>query len=187
MAQKKMQVPTLKSEEEARAFVIEHARRVLKFKEAEKVMNGLKERFNLAMLAYFIDNVEENSMTFEGKFVGGDDAGLSASVTVTKVTRTKIIWDVQKLTKAVGKKLAKKVIKKTYKVNDMQGLTAYLKECGVDPLVFKSFITVDSKVDEDAIDRLEALGKIDGEKIEACCSVEMSDPYFRIAVKKDVM
>lgn len=186
MAKSKMKVPTLHSEEEARAFVIEHARRVLKFKDAERVMNNLKERFNSAMLAYFEDNVDGSSMTFDGQFTGGDDAGMSASVTVTKVTRTKIIWDVQKLTKAVGKKLAKKVIKKTYKVNDMQGLTAYLKECGVDPHIFKSFITVETFVDEKAIDDLEALGKISGENVEACCSVEMSDPYFRIAVKKDV-
>ena len=105
---------------------------------------------------------------------------------ITRIQNTRIKFDPDLLEKALGKTLSEDVIIKHYTVNDMFGLTAYLKQCknGVDPKVFKSFISVSKTVDTKALDQLEALGKITAKQIQGCYTISKDVPYFTVSVGK---
>jgi len=66
----------------------------------------------------------------------------------------------------------------------MVGLITYLKECGIDPKVFKSFISVRKTVDTKELDRLEELGMITAEQIKGCYTVKNQNPYFTVNIGK---
>lgn len=186
MENKKDSVRVLKTAEECRDFVAEHARQTLKFKRAEQAMNSLKNKFNKAMELYFEENDCESPLKFENvPLHGADDAEVYA-LSVSRVQRVDVTWDADKVAAALGKKLASEVISKRYEITDMSGLVAYLKECGVDPKVFKSFIRAEKTVNQKELDALEELGKIDASDLEGCYETKVRDPYFTIRVKKDL-
>ena len=62
----------------------------------------------------------------------------------------------------------------------MLGLITYLQECGVDPKIFKSFISVEESVDVKELERLEELGKISKEQLKGCYSVKCQKPYYQV-------
>ena len=66
----------------------------------------------------------------------------------------------------------------------MNALTAYLKECDVDPKIFKSFISVSKSVDVQELDRLEEIGKITAEQVKGCYTIKKQNPYFTVGVKR---
>jgi hypothetical protein len=66
----------------------------------------------------------------------------------------------------------------------MNGLITYLKDCGISPKVFKSFISVRKTVNTKELDRLEELGKITAEQIKGCYTVKSQSPYFTVNVGK---
>ena len=82
---------------------------------------------------------------------------------VTKVRRKKLTWKFEKLKQNISKQLYKTIVNKTYKVNDMDGLIKYLKQCGVDAKKFKKFIDVEENMDEAKLDRMYETGKISKE------------------------
>ena len=136
-----------------------------------------KDMFYDAMGEYF-----GNNMT-TAKFGSEDDK--NGMLIVKKVETASIEWDAEKLEKRVDKSIAKKVIKKEYRVSDMQGLISYLKSCGVDPKIFKRHIIVDKTVDEKAVDRLGDTGQLTVKQISGCYTVKSKKPYFTITVKKN--
>ena len=66
----------------------------------------------------------------------------------------------------------------------MNGLVTYLKECGISPKVFKSFISVRKTVNTKELDKLEELGKITAEQIKGCYTVKSQNPYFTVNIGK---
>lgn len=101
------------------------------------------------------------------------------SLVVNRVQTSKVIFDTSKLRKALGE-LASSVISKKYKIADMNGLVAYLKECNVDPKIFKTFLVVEEVVNEDEIDRLFDIGKVKREQVAGCYHVKKNKPYFTV-------
>ena len=87
--------------------------------------------------------------------------------------------------KALGKVKSKKVINKTYLINDFNGLVTYLKECGVDPKVFKTFITVQKEVKKKSLEQMYELGEVTLEDIKGCYDVETINSYIDIKVVQD--
>lgn len=102
------------------------------------------------------------------------------AVIVTKVQKSKVIFDVARLKKALGKKLSKDVVTKRYEVADMPGLIEYLKGCNVDPKVFSSFLVVTEEVDTKALEKLEELGRVNLADIKGCYKVETKGVYFTV-------
>lgn len=166
-------------------------------------MNRLEKvdikRFNKAVHEYIKaqDSKKENDEAFEvakNKFAaaadiffklkGNDDSEvieeLNESFTVSKVQRTNISWNIDKLTKNLSKQIRKSIILRRYEVTDMLGLIAYLKECGVDPKIFKSFISCEETVDVKELERLEELGKVSKEQLRGCYSVKCQKPYYQV-------
>ena len=78
----------------------------------------------------------------------------------------------------------KAVFKKRYEITDFVGLVKYLKACGVDPNVFKMYVTSEESVDVDALDKLSDQGKIGVNNIAGCYFVKCQKPYFTVTVKR---
>lgn len=99
---------------------------------------------------------------------------------VKKVHKNRVIYDADKVEKAIGKELVSEIIEKEYTVNDMTGLISYLKECGVDPKVFKEFIDVSKKVNTSNLEQAYQLGKIDMQDLRGCYDVELISSYIDV-------
>ena len=131
----------------------------------------------------------------EGLFHGRDSRSLFVAnynleegepnmLKVTKVERTSIKWDVDKLRKRISKDVFKKVVHKEYKVVGMPQLIKYLKSCGVDPEVFKQYIVVEESVDQEAVDRMGELGYLSAKQVSGCYIVDCAKPYFTVSLVK---
>ncbi len=165
------------STDEFKQYVRKFSRSQKRFKQVQERFNELKAQFNSDAKDYF------ESKNITSLFVDAEEFNGEALV-VSQVKKTNVEFDVDKLEKALGKTIAKSVISRQYSVIDMQGLVAYLKECAVDPKIFKSFLNVTKVVDTKELDRLEELGKITLEQIKGCYTVKQYSPYFTIRAKK---
>ena len=105
---------------------------------------------------------------------------LDCSISISKVQKVNIAWNTDKLIKVIGKQISKAVILKKYEIMDMFGLITYLKECGVDPKIFKSFLSIEETVDVKELERLEELGKVSKEQLKGCYSVKCQKPYYQV-------
>lgn len=101
---------------------------------------------------------------------------------VKKVQRKTIVWNVTKLFKKLSKKkkVRDQVIEKKYFIMDFEGLVEYLKECNVDPKIFKSFLEVDMLVNENVLNNLHDLGEVSKSDISGCYEVKKSNPYWTV-------
>lgn len=150
-----------------------------RFKQIQDDFGNLKKQFYDDMENYFKDNNINNKLFLnDGEFVNGN-------LLVKRVQNAKIIFDADKLEKKLGKDISSGIIIKRYEITDISGLITYLKECNVDPKVFKSFICVSKQVDTTALENLEKLGKISLEQIKGCYTVNRSNPYFQVSVSKE--
>lgn len=150
-----------------------------KFEQIQKRFNEIKANFYNDMEDYFRCNDIDGKLT-----VQGDNFDDAENFVVTRVQSSKVEFNPDKLEKALGKELSRDVIQKHYEIVDMIGLISYLKECGTDPKVFKSFISVRKTVNTKELDRLEELGKVTIEQIKGCYTVKNQSPYFTIGIGK---
>ncbi len=149
------------------------------FDQAQSKFADVKERFYSDMEDYF----KHNSVDADGKLrIGVDDMPNIKTLVVNRVQSTKLEFDLVKLEKALGKELSKAVITKRYEIIDIDGLVAYLKECGVDPKIFKSFLSVSRGLNASELDRLADIGKITQDQIEGCYTIKKQKPYFTVNV-----
>lgn len=164
--------------DEVRKITYNFYQKQLNFKEAQSKFNKLKAQFNSDMEDYFEhENIDKSMLFLSDEF---DEQALK----VNRVQKSSIEFNEDKLEKALGKELSKQVITKKYEITDIDALINYLKGCNVDPKVFKSFLNVSKLVDENELDKLEELGKIDLKQIEGCYTVKKYKPYFTVGVKR---
>ena len=166
--------------DECRQVVIDFHKKQTKFKEFQSQLNSDKAKFNSTMEAFF----KEENLDKVAVFSACGVDGTCERYTVSRIQRTSIDFDPERLEKSLGKEISKSVINRSYEIADIDGLIGYLKECGVDPKVFKSFLNVYKSVDYDELDRLEELGKISREQVEGCYTVKRQKPYFTVSVKR---
>ena len=132
-------------------------------------------------------NLKNGENSFTVKLDNGMDFYSNpVTVTVTKVRRKKITWDLEALRKKLSKEKFTTVVNKEYTVVDMPGLVKYLKTCGVDAKKFKKFINVSETLDETKLDTMYETGKLKQEEIRGCYTVGVSEPYFRITEEKTI-
>jgi hypothetical protein len=179
---RKPKITSFESLEDSRNYVIAYAKQLLKFKNAESVMNDMKADFNASMNALFEQqekNLKGNSVSFETDGFGE----VSQTVTVTQITKISVIWDIPILKRVLGKKLAKKCVSKKYEIVDFPGMVEYLKSLGAKPDEFSKFLNVTESVNEKQLDKLNDLGVIAIDNMRECYTVKKSTPYFKITVK----
>lgn len=147
------------------------------FKKSQAEFEEIKTEFYSEMTKLFEAENIEGSISFSDNFVDGN-------LEVKRIQKSSIIFDAERLEKKLGKEIAKNVIVKKYEVIDMFGFIAYLKECNVDPKVFKSFLSITKSVDVKELERLEEIGKIDAKQLEGCYTIKKQKPYFTVGFKK---
>lgn len=104
--------------------------------------------------------------------------GKDGNIKVRYIESNKIVWDIEKLKNKIGKNINKVLIKK-YSISDFTGLIEYLKSCGVNPKKFKTFISVEEKIDNKKIDELGQLGEINEEDLKGCYTLEKVSEYVK--------
>ena len=150
-----------------------------RFKQIQTRFCEIKADFYNDMEDYFKCNNVDGKLTIKC-----DELADVQSFAVTRIQSSRVEFNPDKLEKALGKELSRDVIQKHYEIVDMNGLVTYLKECGIDPKVFKSFVSVRKIVNTKEIDRLEELGKITAEQIKGCYTIKSQSPYFTVNIEK---
>jgi hypothetical protein len=167
------------SSEECKQSILNFFQKQKKFKQIQTRFNEIKADFYDDMEDYFKYNGVDGKLTIDC-----DELCDTNSFVVTRIQSSKVEFNPDKLEKALGKELSRDVIQKHYEIVDMNGLVTYLKDYGIDPQVFKSFISVRKTVNTKELDRLEELGKITAEQIKDCYKVKSQNPYFTVNVGK---
>lgn len=148
------------------------------FSDIKKAFDQLKKSFEKEMELVFAQSGTD-SVSFS---VGSDYK--DELFVVKKRCRTYIKWNFQKLAKNLGNKLFRQVVNKKYIINNMSGLIEYLKDCNVDPNVFKKYIDVEYSLNESELDNLESLGKVKAEQLEGCFNLSFSKPWYSVEKKE---
>ena len=179
MADTKPRKRTSQDELGLKRIVQEYLEKRLRFKKVQQRFNTLKDQFNCDMNDYF------ESKGIEKSFILRADNLNERDLIISRVQKSSVEFDPDKLEKVLGKRLSEQVIIKRYEVTDMASLVAYLKERDVDPKIFKSFITTLKSVDVQELDRLEDFGKITVEQVKDCYTIKRQKPYFTVCVKRE--
>lgn len=93
---------------------------------------------------------------------------------VGKSTSKKVTFLIDVIKNKLPKKLQKEVIRKEYRIINMDGLKDYLKDLGADPKVFKGFIQVIETVDKERMEQLYDFGEITLGQLKDCYEVKES-------------
>lgn len=165
--------------DECKQSIVNFFQKQKRFKQIQTRFCEIKADFYNDMEDYFKHNNIDGKLTIECDELAGVQ-----SFVVTRIQSSRVEFNPDKLEKALGKELSRDVIQKHYEIVDMNGLVTYLKECGIDPKVFKSFVSVRKTVNTKELDRLEELGKITAEQIKGCYTVKSQSPYFTVNIGK---
>lgn len=165
--------------DECKQSILNFFEKQKKFKQIQNRFGEIKADFYNDMEDYFKCNGVDGKLTIEC-----DELDDTKSFVVTRIQSSRVEFNPDKLEKVLGKELSRDVIQKHYEIVDMNGLITYLKDCGISPKVFKSFISVRKTVNTKELDRLEELGKITAEQIKGCYTVKSQSPYFTVNVGK---
>ncbi len=156
-------------------------------KKFDKYYEEVKKKEQLCISNWMFSNIKNGENSFTVKLDNGMDFYSNpVTVTVTKVRRKKITWNIEELKKKLSKEKFTTVVNKEYTVIDMPGLVKYLKSCGVDAKKFKKYISVSETLDETKLDTMYETGKLKQEEIRGCYTVGISEPYFRITEEKTI-
>lgn len=148
-----------------------------KMKQLQKKLDVAKREFEDTMGELF-SKMGGKSILFGGNINGNE------VLKVSRVEKTSIVWDAEKLSKRLPKSIARKCIRKEYRIQNMTGLVEYLKSCGVDPKEFKKYLSIEMTVDQDEVGRLGDIGQISAKSISGCYVIKCQRPYFILSVKK---
>lgn len=179
MAPRKQQQTKITNDHSAGVCAFSFYQEIQKFQQVKSDFEKTKKKVNALFEEYF-QACGTKKMVFDNP---EDDSLQGGMITVTRVQNTKIHWDLKKLKENISRKVFNQVVTKSYTIIDFNGLVEYLKSCGVDPRVFKKYISVDCKVNESEIDRLSEIGEISQSDIDGCYKISKSNPYFKYSYK----
>lgn len=157
---------------------------VKEFYNEQKEFKERQERFNTIKQLFYND--AEELFNYEGvdKLVIDNEDLEGNELIVNRVQKTSIVFDIDALENNLSKEMCKDVIDKSYTITDINRLIIYLKSCGVDPKVFKSFVNVTKTVDTKKVDKLADLGLISEKQLEGCYTLKRQKPYFTVKMKR---
>jgi hypothetical protein len=144
-----------------------------KYDKMSRKFEQIKNDFYKQMNDIFSD--DESVKLFKSETLGGENV-----IEIQRQQRTSICWNVEKLEKRLGKKKSSRVIVKNYTINNWEGFSNYLSECGCSPKIVKSFISVEKAVDQNALDNLSDIGEISKEDIQGCYEVKKGSPFYKV-------
>ena len=150
------------------------------FRQTEKAFKENKDKISKEisnfLFSYGVDG-------FEFVASSGFCAKEPKVLSVKKVRRKSITYIADNIENALGKKKASEFVDKKYVIDDYKGLINYLKECGVNPNVFKKFISVEKTVNVKKLEQAYDLGKVKLEDLQGCYSVKEISSYIDVKIK----
>lgn len=147
-----------------------------KYKYAKEQYELEKQKLSAKIKTYmFVNGV--NSLRVHDKVT--DD-----NISVQSVNPKTIVWNVDKLEKAIGKRECGAFVEKQYSIPDMEGLIKYLQACGVDPVKFKKYIHVEKKVNQTKFNEWSELNEVDANELKDCYELKDIAGYLRISCNK---
>lgn len=151
-----------------------------RFDTQKAVFEENKADFKKAMDKYF--NLIANE---DGKVVIDSKDTLSGGkkITVTRVTPSKVLFDIDGIKSLLSKSNRKLVIKKNYSITNWLGLFELLKSHGVDFKEFMKYAKCEETIDSEQLDRLVELGEIDEASIRKFITVKPSNSYYKVMDK----
>lgn len=154
-------------------------------KQFDKYYEEVRKKEQLSISNFMFTNLPKGKNSFEIEL----DEGVGyytnhMKLNVTRIRTKRVTWLLDKLKQKLGKDTYKDVVDKTYTINDIQGLTKYLKSCGVDAKKFKKFIDVDETLNETKLNTYYETGALKKSDIEGCYDVKMGEPYIRLTELK---
>lgn len=162
---------------------------VRKIWEARRTIKNLKdvvEKESLLISNYMFSTLPNGVNTFNIRVdEGGYFYSNPTDMKVNRIRKKTFVWDFKKLEQQIKKKTLSKFVQKTCIISDYEGLVKYLKSCGVDPIKFKSFLSVEQSIDLKKLDDMLEIGEVKREDIEGCYTVELGNPYIKIVENKD--
>lgn len=165
--------------EKSKFLAYEFFKKNSEIKSLQKQMETLKKNFYASTSDFFDENDIEKEVSFSY-----NEIAVNTVLNIKKVQKVSVEFDADKTEKVLDKSLRDEVISKRYEITDIEGLIEYLKECGVNPKRFKSYISVEKSVDVSALENLVATGKVNESDFEGCYSVKKSNPYFSVTARK---
>ena len=155
-------------------------------KDAENYYNAVRKKEQIVISNYMFTNLPKGVESFEITLDDGRKFYENhVKLRVTRVRRTTVKWDVDKLRKALNKEQFKRATTKECTITNLDGLVKYLKSCGVDPKKFKKYISVNTQVNADALEQMYAVGELTQKDVKGCYTTEMGEPYMRLTELKD--
>ena len=150
------------------------------FYEKKKKFDSISKAFD-KMKADFYKTMETAGVdSFELEMHSEDDTQPKV-ISVKRIQNKSVVFDDEKLAKKLlSLNAGLDAITKTYVITDYAGLVTYLKECGVDPKVFRRFVETRYSVDKDNIKQMYELGQLSLESLEGCFEVKLQKPYYKI-------
>ena len=109
-----------------------------------------------------------------------DEFDINSEYRLKVIKPTKIIWNIPKIEKKLGKEKANKLLERKYTINNWEDLIKYLKSCGVNPKHFLKFIDVEKSVDKNKLKELGDIGEVTMEDLSGCFRVEQISGYVKI-------
>lgn len=157
------------------------------FKKTEKWYAEVKKKEQLAISNFMFQFCDPGEKSFQVELKEGMEYYTDhKKLSVAKVRKQKVVFDLAKLKQKLTKKKYRSIVNREYIISDYEGLTQYLKECGVEPKKFKSFICVEETLDETRLECESGRGNIKQSDLVGCYRVEQGEPYIKITeLKKD--
>jgi hypothetical protein len=151
-----------------------------RFKVIEKAYKKKKDELKNAIDNFYYINKVPSTLRFKSE----DN---KYAFQITKVERTNIIFDEDKLEKklkVIDKNIVDDVIAKRYEIVDIEGLIKYLKKCGANPKKIKKFLCIEKKVNTQALNEFSELGLVDEASLKDTFQITKGATYFRIGKKR---
>ena len=151
-----------------------------RFDTQKAVFEENKADFKKAMDKYYNLIADE-----DGKVVINPVDVLSGckKIVVTRVTPSKVNFDVKGIKSILSKESRKLVVKKNYSITNWLGLFELLKSHGVDFKEFMKYASCEETIDSEQLDRLVELGEIDEALVRKYITVKASSSYYKVMDK----
>lgn len=168
-----------KDEEEQRNILIRVVRSYFKITTTKKnVDNAFAEEKNDFENA--MDVLYDRFSSEDGNvYVDNGDATNPTKIRVHKTQTSKVLWNIDKLKKLLGKD-SETVVTKKYEIVNFPLLIKLAKEYKIPWNKFKKCIEYEEVVNDAALDKLIDLGIVDGEESKKCATVKLNKPYYKL-------
>lgn len=153
------------------------------------IVGKIREAYELSVdIKKYTERYDKLRKEILGEFDKGGssskgDTIRAANITAKRIVKHSIIYHADKLKKKLEPEIFKAVTTRTYTVNDIEGLIELLKEHGIKPKEFKSYLDITTQVNKQELEKLFDIGAITKAEIDGTYDVKQISEY--VSLSKD--